>query len=68
MFSRLLLLQMLANSLPFDEAALLEANREYLLRSLGLQQLGVSVVEYDPTAKQEERSVPGEPGVELSTE
>lgn len=51
---------MLEVRLPFDEAALLEENREYLLRSLGLQQLSVAPAEADAGA------LPGDPSVQLA--
>ncbi len=46
---------MLDVRLPFDEAALLEENREYLLRSLGLQTLSVAAAQADSGA------LPGDP-------
>lgn len=57
-----LLMQMLGTRLPFDEAALLEDNREYLLRSLGLQQLSVAAADGGDA----NGALPGEPRVQLS--
>ncbi len=51
---------MLDVRLPFDEAALLEGNRDYLLRSLGLGQLSVAPAADGGSA------LPGEPSVQLS--
>jgi hypothetical protein len=55
---------MLKESLPFDEIELLEECREYLLRSLGVQQVFAAVAadtDVKVSNKQEKRAVPGEP-------
>ena len=55
---------MLKESLPFDEIQLLEECREYLLRSLGVQEVSATMAaatDVRVTNKQEKRAVPGEP-------
>ncbi len=55
---------MLKESLPFDEIELLEECREYLLRSLGVQQMSAELAtdaDVRVSNKQEKRAVPGEP-------
>ena len=54
--------------LPFDEANLIEEAKEYVLRSLGIQELQVHRLTYEEqqTNEQAKSAVPGSPGVYYS--
>lgn len=65
MMFRLIVSQMLDVRLPFDEAALLRENEEYLLRSVGLSSLEVTTADVD-ASDGADVALPGRPHVMLS--
>jgi len=58
--------QMLDVRLPFDEAALLRENEEYLLRSVGLKSLSVATCDAAASAGGTDVALPGAPHMHLS--